>query len=155
MSGRTTTTKRAPSGHQQHGSQSEQTEIGLFWTEHTGQQYARAFGYFAENYKLNVMDTARLMATLWTGFADSLIACFDASMNAGRESDSREVPAKSLNNDGRSSAEGSEGRATGQGEHRACSDISSIPGYTRIIRHSCRHRRSCREGGDPVRYGLR
>jgi len=57
---------------------SEQTEIGLFWTEHTGQQYARAFGYFAENYKLNVMDTARLMAILWTGFADSLIACFDA-----------------------------------------------------------------------------
>ncbi len=56
----------------------EQTEIGLFWTEHTGQQYARAFGYFAENYKLNVMDTARLMAVLWTGFADSLIACFDA-----------------------------------------------------------------------------
>src|SRR6266849_7909181 len=56
----------------------EQTEIGLFWTEHTGQQYARAFGYFAENYKLNVMDSARLMAILWTGFADSLIACFDA-----------------------------------------------------------------------------
>jgi hypothetical protein len=56
----------------------EQTEIGLFWTEHTGQQYARAFGYLAENYKLNVMDTARLMAILWTGFADSLIACFDA-----------------------------------------------------------------------------
>ena len=56
----------------------EQTEIGLFWTEHTGQQYARAFGYLAENYKLNVMDTARLMAILWTGFADSLIGCFDA-----------------------------------------------------------------------------
>jgi len=26
-----------------------QSEIGLFWTEHTGQQYARAFGYLAEN----------------------------------------------------------------------------------------------------------
>src|SRR5207249_9161965 len=24
-----------------------------------------------------------------------------------------------------------------------------------LTRHSCRHRRSCREGGDPVRYGLR
>jgi hypothetical protein len=35
------------------------------------------------------------------------------------------------------------------------SDISPIPRYTRITRHSCRHRRSCREGGDPVRYGLR
>src|SRR5262249_17433486 len=29
---------------------SNQTEIGLFWTEHTPQQYARAFGYLAENY---------------------------------------------------------------------------------------------------------
>ena len=27
--------------------------------------------------------------------------------------------------------------------------------YNRITRHTCRHRRSCREGGDPVRYGLR
>jgi hypothetical protein len=36
-----------------------------------------------------------------------------------------------------------------------CSDICPIPRYTRTIRHSCRHRRSCREGGDPVRYGLR
>jgi hypothetical protein len=33
-----------------------------------------------------------------------------SSMNVGRESDGREVPAKSLNKDGRSSAEGSEGR---------------------------------------------
>src|SRR5271168_4124325 len=27
--------------------------------------------------------------------------------------------------------------------------------YNRGTRHSCRHRRSRREGGDPVRYGLR
>ena len=33
-----------------------------------------------------------------------------SSMNVGGESDGREVPAKSLNKDGRSSAEGSEGR---------------------------------------------
>jgi hypothetical protein len=33
-----------------------------------------------------------------------------SSMNVGRESDGREVPATSLNKDGRSSAEGSEGR---------------------------------------------
>src|SRR5262249_9086932 len=32
----------------------EQTEIGLFWTEHTPQQYARAFGYLAVNYRLSV-----------------------------------------------------------------------------------------------------
>jgi hypothetical protein len=55
-----------------------QSEIGLFWTEHTGQQYARAFGYLAENYKLNVMDSARLMAILWTGFADAAIGCWNA-----------------------------------------------------------------------------
>jgi len=56
----------------------KQTEIGLFWTEHTGQQYARAFGYLAENYKLNVMESARLMAVLWTGFADAAIGCWNA-----------------------------------------------------------------------------
>jgi len=55
-----------------------QSEIGLFWTEHTGQQYARAFTYLAENYKLSVMDSARLMAVLWTGFADSTIGCWNA-----------------------------------------------------------------------------
>lgn len=56
----------------------KQSEIGLFWTEHTGRQYARAFGYLAENYKLNVMESARLMAILWTGFADAAIGCWNA-----------------------------------------------------------------------------
>jgi hypothetical protein len=56
----------------------KQGEIGLFWTEHTGQQYSRAFGYLAKNYKLDVMDSARLMAILWTGFADAAIGCWDA-----------------------------------------------------------------------------
>jgi hypothetical protein len=55
-----------------------QGEIGLFWTEHTGQQYARAFSYLVENYKLNVADSARLMAILWTGFADAAIGCWNA-----------------------------------------------------------------------------
>ena len=54
-----------------------QSEIGLFWTEHTGQQYARAFTYVAENYNLSIMDSARLMAMLWTGFADSAIGCWN------------------------------------------------------------------------------
>jgi hypothetical protein len=57
---------------------SAQSEVGLFWTEHTGQQYARAFTYLAENYKLGVMDSARLMAILWTGFADATIGCWNA-----------------------------------------------------------------------------
>jgi hypothetical protein len=55
-----------------------QTEIGLFWTEHTGQQYARAFGYLAENHDLSVEESARLFAILWTGYADSVIGCFNA-----------------------------------------------------------------------------
>jgi hypothetical protein len=61
----------------------EQTEIGLFWTEHTGQQYARAFGYLAENYKLSVADSSRLMAMLWVGFADSVIGCMNAKYHYG------------------------------------------------------------------------
>lgn len=55
-----------------------QSEIGLFYAVHTGQQYSRAFGYLAENYKLNVMDSARLLAVLWTGYADTGIACWNA-----------------------------------------------------------------------------
>ena len=54
-----------------------QTEIGLFWTEHAGQQYARAFNYLAENQKLDVVETSRLMAVLWTGYADAAIGCFN------------------------------------------------------------------------------
>lgn len=55
-----------------------QTEIGLFWTEHTGQQYARAFSYLAENCNLSVINPARMMAILWTGFADATIGCWNA-----------------------------------------------------------------------------
>ena len=56
----------------------KQTEIGLFWTEHTGQQYARAFQALAAQEELNTADTARMMAMLWTGEADALIGCFNA-----------------------------------------------------------------------------
>src|SRR3982751_6909903 len=52
-----------------------QSEIGLFWTEHTAQQFARVFGYVADTNKLSVPDTARMMALLWTGSADSIIGC--------------------------------------------------------------------------------
>ena len=55
-----------------------QLEIGQFWTEHPGQQYARAFNAMATNKKLNVADTSRLMAILWTGYADAAIGCFNA-----------------------------------------------------------------------------
>ncbi len=49
-----------------------QTEIGLFWTENTSQQYARVFNYLVQNYRLDLMDSARMMAMLWTGAADSI-----------------------------------------------------------------------------------
>jgi len=56
----------------------KQTEIGLFWTEHTGQQYARAFRNLATQKGLSSSDTARLMAMLWAGYADAGIGCWNA-----------------------------------------------------------------------------
>jgi hypothetical protein len=56
----------------------KQTEIGLFWTEHTGQQYARAFRNLAMQKGLSTSDTARLMAMLWAGYADAGIGCWNA-----------------------------------------------------------------------------
>ena len=56
----------------------QQTEIGLFWTEHTGQQYARAFRNLATQDGLSTSDTARLMAMLWAGYADAGIGCWNA-----------------------------------------------------------------------------
>jgi hypothetical protein len=59
----------------------QQTEIGLFWTEHTGQQYARAFRKLATQQGLDTAQTARLMAMLWAGFADSAIGCWNAKFS--------------------------------------------------------------------------
>jgi hypothetical protein len=59
----------------------QQTEIGLFWTEHTGQQYARAFRKLATQQELDTAQTARLMAMLWAGFADSVISCWNAKFS--------------------------------------------------------------------------
>jgi hypothetical protein len=59
----------------------QQTEIGLFWTEHTGQQYGRAFRNLATLKSLDTSDTARLMAMLWTGYADSVIGCWNAKFS--------------------------------------------------------------------------
>ncbi len=56
----------------------EQTEIGRFWTEHTGQQYARAIRNLVTQKGLNISDSARLMAMLWAGYADAGIGCWNA-----------------------------------------------------------------------------
>ncbi len=60
-----------------------ETGIGVFWTEHTGQQYARMLNYLVDNYNLGTVDSARLMAMVWTGYADAAIGCFNAKYKYG------------------------------------------------------------------------
>jgi hypothetical protein len=60
-----------------------ETEIGVFYTEHTGQQYARMFNTLATANNLGVEDSARLLAMLWTGYADAAIGCFNAKYKFG------------------------------------------------------------------------
>ena len=61
----------------------DEREIAIFWTEHTGQQYARAFANLATAQNLTVADSARLMAMAWTGMADAIIGCFNAKYKYG------------------------------------------------------------------------
>jgi hypothetical protein len=55
-----------------------ESEIAIFWTEHTAQQFARLFKSLVQQFNLSVADSARMMAMLWTGSADAIIGCFDA-----------------------------------------------------------------------------
>ncbi len=55
----------------------EQTEIGLFWTDHAGLQYGRAFRALVIARDLDVSDSARLLATLYVTAADAAIGCWD------------------------------------------------------------------------------
>jgi hypothetical protein len=61
----------------------QQSEIGIFWVENTAQQYARLFNNLASQHHLNLSNTSRFMAMLWTGFADAAIACFNAKYRYG------------------------------------------------------------------------
>ena len=54
-----------------------QTEIGLFWTAHTAKQYSGAFNALVQHYNLDLMESARLVAILWTGYADAAIGCYN------------------------------------------------------------------------------
>jgi hypothetical protein len=56
----------------------QQTEIGLFWTENTSRQYARAFRALAIARNMNLSDTARFFAALFTSFSDAIIGCWNA-----------------------------------------------------------------------------
>ena len=55
----------------------EQTEIGLFWSDHAGLQYGRAFRALVIARDLDVSDSARLLATLYVSGADAAIGCWD------------------------------------------------------------------------------
>jgi hypothetical protein len=56
----------------------DQTQTALFWTDHVGSQYSRAFRALAVAHNLDISDTARLFATLYTTGADAAIGCWDA-----------------------------------------------------------------------------
>lgn len=59
----------------------EQTEIGKFYAEHTGFQYARVFRDFALAQNMNLTDNARLFAMIYVATADALIACWDSKFH--------------------------------------------------------------------------
>ena len=61
----------------------QQTEIGLFWTEPTSKQYARALQALAVGNALNTSDAAHLFAMVWTAVADSFIGCMNAKYHFG------------------------------------------------------------------------
>ncbi|HEX4168423.1 MAG TPA: vanadium-dependent haloperoxidase [Bryobacteraceae bacterium] len=61
----------------------KQTEIGLFWTDNAFFQDARAWSKLAQHYHLDVPDSARLIAILWTGLSDALIGCFNGKYTFG------------------------------------------------------------------------
>jgi hypothetical protein len=56
----------------------EQTEIGLFYTEHAVSQYSRAFRRYAKENNLDLQQSARFFAMANTAILDSQIACWDA-----------------------------------------------------------------------------
>ncbi len=61
----------------------EQTEIGRFYSEHTGAQYARIFREFAAEQGMSLADNARLFAMLYVSLADALIAVWDSKYHFG------------------------------------------------------------------------
>jgi hypothetical protein len=56
----------------------QQTEIGLFWTDHTTSQYARMLRTRAVDLNLSRAETARLFAMVYASEADAIIGCFNA-----------------------------------------------------------------------------
>jgi hypothetical protein len=76
-----------------------ESEIGIFWTEHANQQYARLFNSLVVSYQLGTADAARLMALLWTGSADAAIGCLNAKYKYGFWRPVTAIPAGGGNSD--------------------------------------------------------
>ena len=56
----------------------EQTEIALFWTEHSTAQYGRMLRAKAGEFNLSLADSARLFAMTYAAAADATIGCWNA-----------------------------------------------------------------------------
>lgn len=76
-----------------------ETEIAIFWTEQTAQQYARTLAYLINNYGLSVPESARLIAMVWTATADAAIACYNAKYTYGFWRPVTAIPASGGNPD--------------------------------------------------------
>ena len=59
----------------------DQTETGLFYTEHAVAQYSRAFRRYATENRLTLRQAARFFAMANTAILDSQIACWDAKFH--------------------------------------------------------------------------
>jgi PAP2 superfamily len=59
----------------------DQTETGLFYTEHAVAQYSRAFRRYATNNRLGIREAARFFAMTNTAILDAQIACWDAKFH--------------------------------------------------------------------------
>lgn len=55
----------------------EQTTIGLFWTPNPGPPFASMLKQLVTDHGLSPLDSARLYAIVWTGYADAFIGCMD------------------------------------------------------------------------------
>jgi hypothetical protein len=57
------------------------------------------FNYLVDTYRLTTADTARMMAMLWTGYADSAVGCFNAKYKYGFWRPVTAIPAGGGNSD--------------------------------------------------------
>jgi hypothetical protein len=63
----------------------EQTEIGLFWTDHTSAQYGAMLRALSMQENLSLLETARLLAFSTSSMADGFIGCFNAKYHFGMQ----------------------------------------------------------------------